>query len=287
MFNVAVAEAYISKYQNAKSRGKEFSLSLIVFANIKAQTHCAYSGIKFSNNNPMSFERLDNNIGYVDGNVIPVIRRFNTIRGCMSLDEIKSKINQLNERIVLCNKTIEVLNSRIVDSPDKIKKRFDVKTYNRYMHIDGICKLKAEKIESNMAYRLELANTLDSKISKKQRKHIESLIRSIDSKISEDTKSIEKHVKMLHEIFDTSPDNLSKLEIDNLNRINTRNCKELQIKRMKAEVKNLKIVYDGLSKFHNMSNINKSKVKMGLPIDTSTYKTLKHKMGTSLLISNI
>ena len=71
MNTLEIAKCYATKAEQAKSRGKEFAMPFTYFANLKAQTHCAYSGIelKCTGPNGFSFERLNNDVGYVDGNV--------------------------------------------------------------------------------------------------------------------------------------------------------------------------------------------------------------------------
>lgn len=60
--------------ESAAKRGKEMTLTLPHVEKLLAQTHCAYSGEKFENRKGeyLSFERFNNDIGYIEGNVIAV-----------------------------------------------------------------------------------------------------------------------------------------------------------------------------------------------------------------------
>lgn len=79
---LSFAECYLIKSRSAKKAKKKFEMSFANFCNLKLQTHCAYSGIEFTKtgDHTFSFERIDCNVGYVDGNVIAVSKYLNTIR---------------------------------------------------------------------------------------------------------------------------------------------------------------------------------------------------------------
>ncbi|QFR55975.1 putative anti-sigma cofactor [Serratia phage Muldoon] len=76
--------------KSAKKRGKEFNLTFEYVRNLMMQTHCAYSGLPFTNKKGenMSFERWDNQFGYVCGNVIPVMVKYNAFRGDKELETL-------------------------------------------------------------------------------------------------------------------------------------------------------------------------------------------------------
>lgn len=99
---ISIAECYIQKAKSAKKAGKRFEMSFTNFANLKSQTHCAYSGVEFeqSGDHTFSFERIDCNVGYVDGNVIPVSRFYNTLRSNIAhSDDVQKVVNNLKSDI--------------------------------------------------------------------------------------------------------------------------------------------------------------------------------------------
>jgi len=89
---------------NALRRGKKFSLKYKNILLLKAATHCAYTGKKFTPHGEYisTMERINNTIGYVPGNVIPVTLYANNIKGDMTLiqmiemkDVLLRKINTI------------------------------------------------------------------------------------------------------------------------------------------------------------------------------------------------
>src|SRR5699024_11677600 len=77
---------------SAKRRGKDFNLTSKYIANLLSQEFCAYSGERFDENSTqdkVSFERFNNDLGYVEGNVIPVKVKYNGLRADLYLDELK------------------------------------------------------------------------------------------------------------------------------------------------------------------------------------------------------
>lgn len=85
---VKLARCYVSKANQAKERGIEFDLSINTFFNLKKQTHCFYTGDKFNENNVLTLERIDNNKGYVDGNVIAVTAEANRMKSGYNIQEL-------------------------------------------------------------------------------------------------------------------------------------------------------------------------------------------------------
>ena len=259
MNQVEIAEKYVQKAKNAKSRRMEFSMSLYSFSNIVTQTHCAYSGIKFDKkDNILSLERIDNSIGYVDGNVIPVILKLNNIRDSHTLESIELEIDsikaELDKKFVNAN-SIENSITQNIDI-DTVKKRFTYKTYRKYMHYYNISKSLEKKIK-RFGKNKELKDEL--------------------TKV--------KHT--LSSIVHGAPYNLNKSQLKDLNRAKALKSVNNSIKSDMEKLKQLRLIKQGLSKFTNMSDADKYLVSAGLPLDTSKFKMLKHKVGCSLLINKI
>lgn len=87
---------------SAKKRGKDFNLTSKYIRKLLEQEVCAYSGERFDENSvfdKVSFERFNNDIGYIEGNVIPVKVKYNSLRGDSSLDEMKRAQTRLAVRI--------------------------------------------------------------------------------------------------------------------------------------------------------------------------------------------
>lgn len=87
-FELAVANKYRGKVDNAKSRGVEFSLTLNDFRRLLMKKRCAYTGIALTlhkeghpKNADLTIERIDNQRGYVNGNCIAVCAAANSVKG--------------------------------------------------------------------------------------------------------------------------------------------------------------------------------------------------------------
>lgn len=86
-FDCLVARKYRDKVSSSKTRNIEFKLSLNEFRQLLMRKNCAYTGIPLTlhtqgnpSNTDLSIERIDNNKGYVKGNVIAVCYAANNIK---------------------------------------------------------------------------------------------------------------------------------------------------------------------------------------------------------------
>lgn len=75
---------------SAARRNKDFNLDAAYLRNILEQEVCAYSGEPFKEFGPdmMTLERWDNDKGYVKGNVIPVKKKYNCLRGSLTIEQL-------------------------------------------------------------------------------------------------------------------------------------------------------------------------------------------------------
>lgn len=83
---------FILTSKSANSRGLDFDLTVRDVNNLCEQKYCAYSGEKFSKSkgpDSLTFERINNDKGYVRGNVVAVKTKYNVFRGNKSLEELK------------------------------------------------------------------------------------------------------------------------------------------------------------------------------------------------------
>jgi len=87
-------KAYRRKQADAQRRGHEMALPLWYFGLLKNQKVCFYTG---QVHRDLTLERIDNNKGYVIGNVIPVSHRTNTKKGCYSQQELKALLEKSKE----------------------------------------------------------------------------------------------------------------------------------------------------------------------------------------------
>jgi hypothetical protein len=89
--------------QTRESANNRRYVCTITLDNVKllmAETHCQYTGVQFSDDprQNQTFERVDNSMGYVPGNVIPVTLHVNNLKGSLSLVELKKRANNWQNR---------------------------------------------------------------------------------------------------------------------------------------------------------------------------------------------
>ena len=95
-----VAKRYLSTQQSAESRGLEFNLTLTCVKNLLRAKRCKYTRklLTFDVDSPnqLTFDRLDNTLGYVIGNVVACTKEFNQKKGDLTLEELRYIINVTN-----------------------------------------------------------------------------------------------------------------------------------------------------------------------------------------------
>ena len=105
-FDLKVANKLIALRNSAKSRGIDFDLSFNKVKKILLAKRCYFTGVLLSDNpddsNYVSFDRVDNNRGYVDDNVVACSKAFNQRKGNLTISEI----------VLLYNKTKKFANKK-------------------------------------------------------------------------------------------------------------------------------------------------------------------------------
>lgn len=311
MNTLEIAKCYATKAEQAKSRGKEFALSFTYFANLKAQTHCAYSGIELKANGPngFSFERLNNDVGYVDGNVIVVAQELNQVRSNLAtsadvLERIEFHKDAIRSRVKACNSAkakIGSLKKRISDADetptyelrDKLVIPAALHAHWRKIHthnqgVQRDLNHVKQLIEENMIHIIKW-ETKASKHSKTKIKNLEIMNSHHKERVEFLTKAlckyngcIAKFEKRACKVQVVSP----KVQ-DWTNDLNT------TTKLLEATLKNidlinesickLEIVAEGLKKFENLGKTDKYRVQLGLPLNTPLSILLKNKITYNLI----
>jgi hypothetical protein len=109
-----VAKKMLNLKQSADSRNIKFDLSFLVLKNLMEQKKCFYTGRVFDGKGDyaLSIDRIDNKIGYIDGNVVACTVEINRKKTDITIEEIemiykaikKTKIKTLNsERCLFLN----------------------------------------------------------------------------------------------------------------------------------------------------------------------------------------
>lgn len=139
--------------KSAKKRGKDFNLTFEYVKNLMEQTHCAYSGLPFSSKKGenMSFERWDNQFGYVCGNVIPVMVKYNAFRGDKELETLIADrhTDYVESSFVMNNAFRELIHQQklmISACKQSMATRYKKMAYIK-QHLDAICQRQANRKE--------------------------------------------------------------------------------------------------------------------------------------------
>ena len=86
------AKKYVALLDSSQKRGIEFDLPLMSLLNLYKAKRCYYTGVSLTlqpnKPNSLTLDRVDNNKGYVSGNVVACSNTFNNMKGCLSVDDI-------------------------------------------------------------------------------------------------------------------------------------------------------------------------------------------------------
>lgn len=88
--DVEVAKKLVNIHSSAQSRNLEFNLTFDYVKKLLEYTTCYYTNIPFTEDGPnaRSFDRVDNDKGYVVGNVVACTVDINGKKNNLSIDEI-------------------------------------------------------------------------------------------------------------------------------------------------------------------------------------------------------
>ncbi|EQA7786834.1 hypothetical protein ACX818_001428 [Acinetobacter baumannii] len=306
---VKIAECYANKSKSAAKRKLEFNMSLVSFSNIKMQTHCAYSGLPFTEEDPLSLERIDNSIGYIDGNVVPVLKSLNETRGNRDLKDIDSTIESINEKIknrystITCRaQKIELLyneyNRLLSGNVKQFKPVLNSDFYKKWIILATNVENATKEINSRKIIIDQYTAKLTGSKSKKQVQY-KNTIANLKTKIAHYDKQITNNVNGINNLFkkckkveSTGIRPASTVKLDKIlaDIAENEECIALNRERILEANKVLerwKILRVALEKFENLTDGDRERIKLGLPLDTGTFKVLKHKLSYNNLINQI
>jgi hypothetical protein len=88
--DIEVARKLVNIHSSAQSRNLEFDLSFEYVKKLLEYTTCFYTNVQFTEDGPhaRSFDRLDNDKGYVIGNVVACTTDINGKKNNLTIDEI-------------------------------------------------------------------------------------------------------------------------------------------------------------------------------------------------------
>lgn len=240
---VIVARRLAKTFESAKSRGKDFNLTFEYMANILAQTHCAYSGEKFTEFglDALTLERWDNDKGYIIGNVIPVKEKYNSVRGNYTIEQLEALAKEKSARIVRGSDNKPVTLS--AETQTKIK----------------IIEKNINAIKTRMEGRIV---ALNSRLSKESLDEVEQvMIASLKTRIEGGKAELGRQESKLFALRDgRSEKNATKLS------------------KAEEQVRSYGIIVKALKTLEKRSWLNTKKLEKGLPLNCSLLQLIKGKM---------
>jgi len=100
--DITVARKLVSICNSAASRDLDFNLTFRTVKRLLTQEKCYFTGEEFVEDlnvdNSRTFDRLDNNKGYVEGNVVACTRRINESKGNLTIQDLKDIMKGLKKK---------------------------------------------------------------------------------------------------------------------------------------------------------------------------------------------
>lgn len=100
--DIEVAKKLIQIQQSAISRNIQFAMTFNEVKKVLNQKKCFFTEIELNNivNDPhqRTFDRIDNTVGYIDGNVVACTKYFNGVKGDITLDQIRLLVRGLKKK---------------------------------------------------------------------------------------------------------------------------------------------------------------------------------------------
>ena len=95
--DIEIAKKMINIHQSAMDRKIEFNLSFDYVKRMLEYKNCYYTGVAFTEEGPnaRSFDRVDSDKGYIEGNVVACTIDINGKKSNLSIDEITCLYNKL------------------------------------------------------------------------------------------------------------------------------------------------------------------------------------------------
>jgi hypothetical protein len=97
--DLEVAKKMIKIFQSAVDRKLEFDLSFTTVKKLLQEPKCYYTGKKFEENGvyARSFDRVDSDLGYIEGNVVACTVDINSKKSNLTFEEIETLYKVLSE----------------------------------------------------------------------------------------------------------------------------------------------------------------------------------------------
>lgn len=105
MNDIDVAKKLLKIYQSSQDRGLDFNLTFAEVKRLLSIKKCFFSGVELDDNensdNQRTFDRVDNEKGYILGNVVACSRKMNQTKGNLTINDIKLIVKGLKKKKLL------------------------------------------------------------------------------------------------------------------------------------------------------------------------------------------
>ena len=102
--DIEAAKKLVKIQQSASSRGIDFAMTFSEVKRLLAVEKCFFSGVKLNNIDDSAkqrtFDRVENDKGYVNGNVVACSKEFNQIKGNLTIDQVKILVRGFKKKKV-------------------------------------------------------------------------------------------------------------------------------------------------------------------------------------------
>lgn len=247
--------------KSAPKRKKEFSLGLLYTHNLMQQTHCAYSGRAFTEEDPSSFERVDNSVGYVEGNVIAVCTSLNELRGSKSLLELETELVKVEKSL-----------SSVVNYPSVEASSYEEKVKALLEHPHPKFDCVRGYVKSIETSKTKIKRSFENIEAVKNKRLMLNIPEYNEEHVQLQLSIIERHEVKIQTAESTINEIVRKAfnKGQTLKVVVKTNTSDAQKK-----VDDLRDTVNGIKKFENLSQRQKLCVKYGIALDSSVNKLLK------------
>lgn len=266
-----VASKFNQIRRSADRRGKPFNLTYAYVRNLLNQTHCAYSGLPFTEESDtrMSFERWDNQLGYVRGNVIPVMLKLNKFRDDKELDElmVDRHHDKIESSSVISNTMHELIHQQ-----KKMIAACKASMVTRYKKINAL-EVATNKTLTRQKGRIDEIEFYDDPEMK------EAVLKKIaraENQVQCNKNAVVKLNKQINDLTDQVSRALTII-------YNLKSNKKIALSRRQAKKRlaNYDIIIPKIERLFQASDIERFNLERGLPMDTKLafWETLFVKFG--------
>lgn len=111
-FDTYVAMKYVQTKISAANRGIVFTLTLAQMTRLLKRKKCHYTGILFNEIHSLSLDRVDNTLGYVQGNVVPCSKVVNRLKEHLTENKVVCETMTTKEIVKMMKSFINIMETK-------------------------------------------------------------------------------------------------------------------------------------------------------------------------------